>query len=279
MLDRAAGGEQYRLKRNRLADIRLCRDSMGADAMPRVRTAVRAAVVVGTASLTVVVFLGSAWAGSLKSQAWVGYQAGGEKFQRVAASWKVPAVACAGVAARGDSDSYVWVGLGSGASNSERVGVREFCTGTLQAYVAFVEMNNLYEVQGIDPTPGDAVSASVTYVSGKYRFSLFDSTQRKSFSLKYSCGAFSFGQGACSRATAEVGAGIWARHLSPLADYGRVVFAGIAITNARGRHGSFARNRYWRIAKFSEFDGTRLAAFPSSLSHRGTRFTDTWRHL
>lgn len=40
----------------------------------------------------------------------------------------------------------------------------EFCTGTLQAYVAFVEMNNLYEVQGIDPTPGDAISASVTYL-------------------------------------------------------------------------------------------------------------------
>lgn len=107
--------------RNRLADIWLCRDLMGVDVMPRVKTAGRAAVVIGIASLTVVVFLGSAWAGSLKSKAWAGYQAGGERFQRVAASWKVPTVASAGVAARGDSDSYVWVGLGSGASNSERV--------------------------------------------------------------------------------------------------------------------------------------------------------------
>jgi Peptidase A4 family len=247
--------------------------------MPGVGTAARAVAVLVTASVTVLSFLAPAWASPLKSQVSAGYQATGEPFTRVAATWKVPPVACTGVSAKGDSDSYVWVGLGSGPSDSERVGVREFCTGILPAYVAFIEMSRLYEVQGIDPSPGDAISASVTFASGKYRFFLADSTQHKSFSLKYSCGAFSFGQGTCSRATAAVGTGIWAPHASLLADYGRVSFASIAITDARGRHGSFAESQHWRTAAFSEIAGNRLAALPSSLSHRGTRFTDTWRHL
>jgi hypothetical protein len=246
--------------------------------MRRLRTTV-GAVSVGAAALTAIVFFGSAWAGSLRSQAWAGYQADQQTFQRVAASWTVHAVRCRGVTGRGDTDSYIWVGLGSGGSSSERVGVREFCTGILTAYTTFVEMNNLYEVQAIFPAPGDALAASVSYASGKYRFSLLDSTQHKSFSLKYACGAFSFHQGTCGRSTAEVGAGIWAPQLSPLADYGTVTFHGIAITDATGRHGSFAKNRYWTITKLDEFDGTKRAASPSVVSHRGTRFTDTWSHL
>ena len=253
--------------------------------MPRVRTAV--GVVACSVGVAVGVLAGSAAAGTVKSPAWAGFQADPQPqpaaspvvttFQTVGAYWTVPQLRCSGTTGAGDADSYTWVGLGSGSS-AERVGVREFCTGTLTAYTTYLEMNNLYEVQAITPVPGDAVTASVSYASGKYRFTLSDSTQHKSFSPKYSCGAFSQGGGTCSRAMVQVGAGIWAPHRSPLADYGAVTFQKITIGDTTGRHGSFAKNRYWRATGFDEYNGTRLAASASPLSQGGTSFTDTWHH-
>jgi peptidase A4-like protein len=241
-------------------------------------TTPRGAILLGCAfSLIVMVTAGPASARAVRSRAWAGYQASHQLFRQVAARWTVPALTCSGTTSRGDADSYFWVGLGPGHSNSEQVGVRELCTGTLPAYVAYLGMNGLYEVQAIDPGPGDAISASISFASGRYRFSLADATQGKSFSLKYRCGAFSFGQGKCSRSSAEVIAGIAARALSPLADYGSGTFRSIAITDVRGHHGSLARNRHWRVARLDEYDGSALAARPSPLSRRGTRFTVTWR--
>jgi peptidase A4-like protein len=239
--------------------------------------AARSTILFGCAfGLIAMVAAGPASARAVRSRAWSGYQAGHQQFRHVAARWTVPALTCSGTAARGDADSYFSVALGPGSSNSERVGVREFCTGTLPAYVAYLGMNGLYEAQAIDPGPGDAIAAGISFASGKYRFSLADSTQGKSFSLRYPCGAFSFGQGKCSRSSAEVIAGISAPALSPLADYGSGTFRSIAITDVMGHRGSFARNRHWRVARLDEYDGTALAARPSSLSHRGTRFTVTW---
>jgi hypothetical protein len=238
----------------------------------RMRTATGLVAVVAAA----VSFAGSASGGTLKSQVWAGYQADQQTFQRVTATWTVPTVTCSGLdPARGDAESYLWAALGSG-SVSERVGVREFCTGTLPAYATYLEMNDLYEIQGITPAPGDTVSASVSYAAGKYRFALMDSTQHKSFSLRYPCGAF--GAGACSRSTAEVGAGIWFSHQAPLADYGSVAFRQIGITAAAERHGSFAESRHWKSTRVVEYDGTNLTATASPLVLRGTGFTDTWRH-
>jgi Peptidase A4 family len=258
------------------------RHSHGHIARPSAKRAITTVAAAATAALMLSPAMASAKtapASTAKSQAWAGYQASQQTFRQVAASWTVPAITCRGITPAGDPDSYFSAGLGPGSSNSERVGVRELCAGTLTAYVSYLEMNGKYEVQAIDPAPGDIVSASVGYAAGKYRFSLTDSTQKKSFSLSYRCGAFSFGQGTCSRSTAEVIAGIWAPGLTPLADYGKVTFRNSAITDAAGQRGSFAANSHWKITEFSEYDGAKLAAVPSSLSHSGTQFTDTWRHL
>jgi len=242
------------------------------------RTRLRAVAFGGALSLIVVVSAGPVWAAPVRSRAWAGYQANHQKFRRVSARWTVPALTCPGTTGSGDPDSYFFVGLGPSFLSSERVGVRELCTGTLPAYIAYLGMNGLYEAQAVDPAPGDQISASVSFSSGKYRFSLADATQSKSFSLKYSCGAFSAGQGTCRRSTAEVVAGLAAPGLSPLADYGSATFQKISVTDARGQRGSFAKNRHWRIARLDEYSGAALAAAPSSLSRRGTRFTDAWRH-
>jgi Peptidase A4 family len=214
---------------------------------------------------------------TVKSPAWAGYQANGSTFRTVSASWTVPVLTCLGTTAAGDADSYFWAGLGSGGSNSEQLGVREFCTGTLPAYIAYLGMNGLYEAQAIDPMPGDQITASVSYANGKFRFALSDPTQQKAFSLLYRCGAFSFGQGRCSRSTAEIIAGIAAPGLSPLADYGAVQFHNVSVT--AGKRGSFAKTKHWKVTKIREYDGSSLAASPSSLSHSGTQFTDVWSHF
>src|SRR5450755_1628449 len=163
----------------------------------KVRTRLGTVAFGGALGLIVVVSAGPGWAASVRSRAWAGYQANRQMFRRVSARWTVPALTCSGTTASGDPDSYFFVGLGPSFSGSERVGIRELCTGTLPAYVAYLGMNGLYEAQAVDPVPGDQISASVSFVSGKYRFSLADATQNKSFSVKYSCGAFSAGQGTC----------------------------------------------------------------------------------
>ena len=222
--------------------------------------------------------VGAAQAGAVRSHAWAGYQADHDSFRRVAATWTVPALTCSATTPAGDPDSYFSVGLGPKVSHSERVGVRELCTGAVASYVSYVQINGLYEVQAIDPAVGDKISARLSYRHGRYRFSLTDATQSLSFSHRYKCGALSAGQGTCSRTTARVGAGLWAPHRSPLADYGKVVFSDIAVTDGGGHHGSFASNGHWKVTRFTEYHGTRLAASASSLRHGARQFGDTWHH-
>lgn len=212
-----------------------------------------------------------------RSTSWAGYQAAAAQgFRTVSASWTVTQASCGSVAGKGDADSYTWAGLGSGAT-SERAGVREFCTGGIPTYTAYIELNNLYEVQAFTPAAGDQVTASVSYRSGRYTFRLTDSTKGKSFSHAYACGAFSQGAGTCNRNLAQVGAGIWAPARSPLTDYATISFRGITVTSALGKAGSFTASRDRTINSFAEANGGKLAATPSTLTARGTAFTDTWR--
>ena len=236
----------------------------------RVGTALGVVAVGAALSLMLTPLPRPASAAMVRSEAWAGYEANHQTFRQVAAHWVVPALTCSGTTAAGDPDSYVWAGLGPSPSSSERVGVREFCTGRIPAYVAFLEMNSEYEVQGIDPVPGDGISASVSFASGTYRFSLADATQGKSFSLKYRCGAFSFGQGACGRSTAEVIAGMTAPGLAPLADYGTVTFDGIAIADVKGTGEPFRRPAL-RIGRLVEHHHATVTAARSRLSRRGRR--------
>lgn len=251
-----------------------------AGARLTVRTTARRAVASGAAlsAMLAMSCAGPASAATARSQAWAGYQAGHQTFRRVAAHWVVPALTCSGTTAAGDPDSSFWVGMGPAVSTSERVGVRELCTGRIPAYIAYLEMNGEYEAQEIDPAAGDQISASVSFASGKYRFSLADRTQAKSFAPVYSCGAFSFGRGTCRRSTAEVVAGKTAPGLAPLADYGMATFDSIAVTDSRGHRGAFTKNRHWSITRLAEYHGATAAATPSPLSRRGTRFTVTWHH-
>jgi hypothetical protein len=240
----------------------------------------RVAVGVGIPTLIALICAGAAPARTHSTQAWAGYQANHDTFRYVGASWTVPTITCPGVS-RGASavndESYFWVGFGLSASNVMGLGVREFCTGTVATYTSYVYKQSLYGVE-LPVAPGDKVTAQGSYASGAYSFSFRDQTHpSSSWHSRYRC-AFTYGLG-CSRAGADVLAGVWAPGFGQsLTDYGSVGFHDIAIIDSRGRHGSLARNHLWKTIELDEYHGATRAASSTPLSHHGTQFADFWRH-
>lgn len=100
---------------------------------------------------------------------------------QVSGSWKVPSVS-------GKTTAYssVWVGIDGYSSNSvEQLGTEQDTSrsgGT--SYYAWYEMypNPSMEITSVKLSPGDSISASVTYSSGAYTLKIADNSTGKSFS-------------------------------------------------------------------------------------------------
>jgi hypothetical protein len=170
-----------------------------------------------------------------RSENWSGYAATGEKpFTSVAASWVVPAVNCA---VTPKSSSSFWVGLdGDTDATVEQTGTEGSCTRGRASYGGWYELFPAYPVNfptGKDPVrPGDVMSASVTYVSRKYRMRLEDVTERWSVTATK-------GLKRAKRLSAEIIAEAPSEASGPvsLADFGSVSFTkalmnGKAITDS-----------------------------------------------
>ena len=122
---------------------------------------------------------------------WAGYAEYGSAFNSVAGSWVVPVVTC-GVGS--NLQSAQWVGIdGEGSSTVEQVGTRTGCSNGVATYDAWYEMygdaaiNGGYAVSistGTYPlSPGDNVSASVSYTLGSWILSISDTTAGWFFSI------------------------------------------------------------------------------------------------
>lgn len=234
---------------------------------------------------------GTARASTSSSQA--GYWATHDAFRSVHARWVMPAITCPGQVSPGyDGEAWFGVGMGPSYSRSEQVVARAFCTGRVATYIAYFEVGGVQATGTaggvLTPYPGDHLSATVSYLGvfryvagpytyrvARYRFSVTDFTHRKSVTIVDSSDCL---KQSCDHSVAEVAAGIPFPRYSALADYGVVAFSSIGIVDTRGRRGSFARNKRWKVASRVEFGPTvhRLAASPSALTHRGTQFSDRW---
>jgi len=98
----------------------------------------------------------------------------------VSGSWTVPTATGSGTAY-----SSVWVGIdGYSSSTVEQIGVEADVTGGKASYYAWYEMYPAYPVtiSSVPVTPGDSISASVSYASGQYTLQLSDNTTGKSYS-------------------------------------------------------------------------------------------------
>jgi hypothetical protein len=100
---------------------------------------------------------------------------------QVSGSWNVPTVT-------GKTNAYssVWVGIDGYSSNSvEQLGTEQDTSRSgATTYYAWWEMypNPLVQITSMTISPGDSISASVTYNSGAFTLQIRDNTTRQSFS-------------------------------------------------------------------------------------------------
>jgi hypothetical protein len=141
----------------------------------------------------------------------------------VGGSWTVPAVPAAGT-----GFSSVWAGIdGLNSPTVEQVGTESDVVNGRPRYFAWFEMypRNVVVIGGLPVHPGDRVAAQVARVgAGQFRLGLTDLTTGRSFATTRSAPG-------AQRSSAEwvVEAPAIFRPL-PLANFGRVGFAGATVT-------------------------------------------------
>lgn len=251
----------------------------------------RRARMVLVAAAVMLVSASSAWARSSTSQA--GYQGMHDTFRSVHATWVMPSISCPGQSSSGyQGEAWFGVGMGRSYLSSEQVVARTFCTGIVPSYVAYFEVGGAQAAGAaggvLTPRPGDRISATVSYLGvfpyvaggltyhvSRYRFAISDLTHRKSVTIVDSSDCARY---RCDHSTVEVAAGIPFARYSALADYGRVTFSGIRITDMRRYRGAFANNKHWQTTKLVELNAAthRLAAAPSRPTHGGTQLSVRW---
>jgi hypothetical protein len=142
---------------------------------------------------------------------------------QVSGSWIVPTVT-----GKATGYSSVWVGIDGYSSGSvEQLGTEQDTSRSgATSYYAWWEMypNPSEQITTVKISPGDSISASVTYSSGAYTLKLKDNTTNKSFSTTKSATAL--------RSSAEwiVEAPSSSSGVLPLANFGTATFSGAQAT-------------------------------------------------
>ncbi len=175
---------------------------------------------------------GSSSAAVAASRNWAGYVATGTWFRQVSAQFTVPSVNCAQAAGAGPGGVSFWVGLGGydGVTLGQD-GVAAVCILGKARYYAWHENLPAGEVElpGFAVSPGDSVTASVSYhpTARTFTFRLVNN----------STGQRGRWQGRCPprkvcATSAEVitESAKFAGKITQLADYGAAVYVNIAVT-------------------------------------------------
>jgi hypothetical protein len=204
-----------------------------------------------------------------------GYAAsrGGTRFRLVRATFFVPYLNCA-LSKGAFSDE--WVGLGGFVGKSVTVqqdGIQANCDSAGRGtYRAWYDMYPRREVLSrLRVRAGDSVTASVFYdaTTNKFSLSLTDNTTGGRFAVSRGCPAGM----TCPGRSAEIissaptrGSG---RHLvvKPLADYGAVSYAAIAITDRAGQRSGF-RSAFWGATRIIQTEGSapfRVVSRPTQI--------------
>ncbi|HEY7143427.1 MAG TPA: G1 family glutamic endopeptidase [Streptosporangiaceae bacterium] len=200
----------------------------------------------------------------IRSVNWSGYAVtrSGKSFRRVQATFFVPYLDCK--VAPG-TYSASWVGFdgftGARPDSVEQDGIEADClgkAGKTPRYRAWYELFPKPEiVTGLAIKPGDSVTATVSYASrtAKFQLTVRDNTSGGHFAVTRACAA-----ARCPRNSAQVISEAPASSkgaLLPLADYGAVSFASMAVTDGAGRRGGL-RSAHWRLSKIVQYgDATR----------------------
>ncbi len=156
----------------------------------------------------------------VSSTNWSGYAitASVDSVTYAAGSWVVPAVTCT------SQTTYVaaWVGIdGYSSSTVEQTGTLSWCDGGVAQYYAWYEFypNPMYEITAVPVSPGDTISASVTYSGSTFTVTLTDVNSGKSYSTSATVSS-------AQRSSAEwiIEAPSSGNSILPLANFGTAYF-------------------------------------------------------
>lgn len=221
--------------------------------------------------------------GTSDSTNWSGYAVLGSSFTSAKASWVVPTSVCKGVS--GDQYAAVWVGIdGYSSSTVEQTGTLSDCAGSYPSYYAWYEFypNPMYEITSVPVSPGNVISASVTYSGSQFTVTITNETTRKSYSKTSTVSG-------AARSSAE-----WITEapcctssggILPLSDFGTDLF-GFDYTSQTGTNYATDRANGGTIGSFGTANIAQITKVGSStspqtstcsiLSSDGTSFSCTW---
>jgi hypothetical protein len=216
-----------------------------------------------------------------ESTNWSGYAVEGSSFTKALGSWTVPTVNCSKTP---NTYAAFWVGIDGWTSDSvEQTGTDSDCDGTSPSYYAWYEFypNPSFLISSVSVSPGNHMSASVTYNGSEFTITITNESTGNSYSKSARV------RGAARSSAewiAEAPCCTNAGGILPLSDFGTVDFGedytGVSDTNdatdssVSGAISAFGSNVFESIM----VNGSSGAdeAVPSGLTSDGTSFTVTW---
>ena len=216
-----------------------------------------------------------------ESTNWSGYAVEGTSFTSAKGSWIVPTVTCSKTP---NTYSSFWVGIdGWTSSTVEQTGTDSDCSGSRASYYAWYEFypNPSILVSSVPGSPGNKISATVTYNGSQFTITITNETTGKSYSKSSTV------RGA-KRSSAE-----WIAEapcctnsggILPLADFGTVDF-GQDYTDVTSTNYAIDSGINGPISDYgsSVFESIMVngssgadEAVPSGLSTDGSSFTVKW---
>ncbi len=207
---------------------------------------------------------------------WSGYAVIGPSgsVSRVQGTWIEPSVSCSSKTAY----AAFWVGIdGYSSKTVEQTGTLAVCRGSMASYSAWYEFYpaGMFKVPVV-VSPGNKITALVSYSGGEFTVKITDVTTGKSFSKTSSApGAKRSSAEWIAEAPSSCSGG--SCRILPLANFGTVQFsAGSAIV--RGVSGSI-QSFGTSVKEITMATGSgEIKAEPSAISSAGTSFSITWKH-
>jgi hypothetical protein len=224
---------------------------------------------------------GLATDGSVTSENWSGYAVTGSAFTVAKGSWTVPTVTCSKTPS---TYSSFWVGIdGYSSSTVEQTGTDSDCSGSSPRYYAWYEFYPAGSIliSSVPVSPGNKMSASVTYSGSEFTIKITNVTTGKTFSKS---SRVSGAQRTSAEWIAEAPCCTGSGGILPLADFGTVDF-GSDYTGVSGTNDATDGAISGAISTFgsSVFSITMVSsggtneAVPSALTADGTSFDVVWK--
>lgn len=220
--------------------------------------------------------------GSSSSSNWSGYAVTGTSFTKAEGSWKVPTSSCSGVS--GDQYAAFWVGIDGFSSDSvEQTGTDSDCDGSRSNYYAWYEFypDPSFEISSVSVSPGDEMSASVTYSGSEFTIKITNETTGKSYSKTQSVRS---AKRASAEWIAEAPCCTGSGGILPMSDFGTVYF-GSDYTGVSGTNDATDSSHSGDIGSFPSSDQNEINKSSSSTSPQtstcsslagGSSFSCTW---